>query len=95
MKKISFALRVLSTTFVAAVLLPGCAPIISGSMNLAVTEDVVIEKTAKFFGSTRNEVVITGIEKGALATSYNTKHRGKFYNCNLYYGEVTCKQPGT
>lgn len=95
MMKFLPALRALTTAVAAAFLFTGCAPIISGAMNIAATDEVVIEKTAKYFGAAKKEIVVTGIEKGALATAYNTKFRGKFYNCSLYYGEVTCKQPGT
>lgn len=73
----------------------GCAPIISGAMNLNVTDDEVIEKTAKYFGASRKEISISQIEKGTLATTYQTRHGGKLYNCRVYYGEVDCKQPGT
>lgn len=73
----------------------GCAPMVSGAMNIVVTEDVVIQKTAKYFGVERKDIVVSSIEKGALATSYQTRHGSKFYNCTIYYGEVNCKQPGT
>jgi len=88
-------LSILTAAMASAILSTGCAPMISGAMNLAVTDEVVVEKTAKYFGASNNEVLVSGIEKGALATTYNTKYRGKFYNCSVYYGDVTCKQPGT
>jgi hypothetical protein len=82
--------------FVATVaLLSGCAPMISGAMNTMVDENVVFERTAKYFGTTRKDITITSIEKGALSTTYQTRFEGKLYNCSIYYGEVTCKQPGT
>jgi hypothetical protein len=74
--------------------LTGCAPIISGVMNATVTDDVVLEKTSKYFGVSRNEIKVSSIEKGALATAYKTKYAGKLYNCSIYYGNVDCKLPG-
>lgn len=84
-------------SIIGAVLLStsGCAPIISGTMNMSVTEDVVWDKTSKYFGTNRKNLTITQIEKHALATSYQTKYKGKLYNCSIYYGEVQCKEPGT
>lgn len=76
------------------VLTSGCAPMISGAMNATVTDDVVFEKTAKYFGVSHNEIKITSIDKGVLETSYQVRYAGKFYNCSIYYGSVTCKQPG-
>ena len=80
--------------FAAGSQMIGCAPIISGAMNATVTDQVVLEKTAKYFGVAPKDITVSGAEKGALATSYNTKFRGKLYNCSIYYGEVNCKQPG-
>jgi hypothetical protein len=37
----------------------GCAPIISGAMNMNVTNEVVIEKTAKYFGTSREGIVVS------------------------------------
>jgi hypothetical protein len=59
-----------------------------------VTDDVVMAKTAKYFGASPKDVTVSAIDKGALATSYQAKHAGQLYNCNIYYGEVTCKKPG-
>lgn len=72
----------------------GCAPMISGAMNTIVDENAVYEKTAKYFGVTRKDIKISSIEKGALATSYQTRYAGNLYNCSIYYGEVNCKKPG-
>lgn len=77
-----------------AAFMSGCAPIISGAMNTMIDENAVFEKTAKYFGANRKDISISSIEKGALATSYQTRYSGKLYNCTVYYGEVTCKQPG-
>ena len=68
---------------------------ISGAMNFSNTPDVVAEKTAKYFGVRQADLQITNIDKGALATSYQARNAGKLYNCTIYYGEVTCKQPGS
>lgn len=78
----------------ATAFITGCAPIISGAMNTMVDENAVFEKTAKYFGANRKDITISSIEKSALTTSYKTKYSGKLYNCTVYYGEVTCKQPG-
>ena len=86
--------KVLTLTLLALTFLSGCAPMISAAMNSGVTEDTVIEKTAKYFGTNRKNIVVSNVEKGALATSYQTRYSGKLYNCQVYYGEVTCKQPG-
>lgn len=76
-------------------LVGGCAPMISGAMNLSVTDAVVEEKTAKYFGASPKDITISGIEKRALATVYQARYLGKLYNCQVYYGEVICKQPGS
>lgn len=72
----------------------GCAPMVSGAMNTMVDENMVFEKTAKYFGVTRKEIIISSINKEALQTTYQTKYAGNLYNCWIYYGEVTCKKPG-
>lgn len=77
---------------IAAVAVAGCAPMISGTMNLSVDEDVLQTKTAKYFNT--DKVKITDMDKQALSTSYRAQHKGINYNCKLYYGEVTCKRPG-
>lgn len=74
--------------------LSGCAPVISGVMNAAVDENAVYEKTAKYFGVSRDSIIVSSIEKGALATAYRVKYAGRLYNCSIYYGTVDCKQPG-
>jgi hypothetical protein len=79
---------------VIAASVAGCAPMISGAMNAGVTEQDVIDKTVKYFGATRQEITITDIEKKALSTDYKVRYNGKNYNCWVYYGDVTCKQPG-
>jgi hypothetical protein len=68
---------------------------VSGAMNVNVTPDVVAEKTTKYFGASRGAVRISNIEKGALSTAYQARYGGNLYNCTIYYGEVTCKQPGS
>ena len=85
---------VASTIAICATLISGCAPLLSGAMNASLDENAVVEKTAKYFGASRNELVISGIEKKALTTTYQTKYDGVLYNCSIYYGDVTCTQPG-
>jgi len=80
---------------IAILSLTACAPMISGAMNAGVTEQDVVDKTIKYFGATRQEVMITDIEKKALSTDYKVRYKGKNYNCWVYYGDVTCKQPGS
>jgi len=90
-------MKKLKTVFVAAAAtasLTACAPMISGAMNAGVTEQDVIDKTVKYFGAPRQELTITDIEKNALSTDYKVRYKGKNYNCSVYYGDVTCKQPG-
>ncbi|MES2877488.1 MAG: peptidoglycan-binding domain-containing protein [Pseudomonadota bacterium] len=72
----------------------GCAPLISGAMNVAVDENSIHEKTASYFGVPRESIKISSIEKGALSTSFRTTYLGKMYNCSIYYGDVNCSQPG-
>lgn len=90
-KKAVHAAMVLS----ASILISGCAPIISGVMNASTSQDDVALKTAKYFGTSRENITISGIDKGALTTSYQAKVTDKNYACSIYYGEVGCKQSGT
>lgn len=83
-------LAVCSLGFIAS----GCAPMIAGGMNASLTDSAVADKTAAYFGTSPNKVAVTAISKGALTTAYQTTYLGKLYNCTIYYGEVTCKQPG-
>ena len=90
-------MKKLKTIFAAAVVtinMTACAPMISGAMNATVTEQDVIDKTIKYFGATRQELTISDIEKKALSTDYKVRYKGKNYNCWIYYGDVSCKQPG-
>jgi hypothetical protein len=82
------------TLIAAALGLSACAPLISGTMNLATTDAAVVQKTALYFGVSERDISISHIDKGVLATNYQARHGGKFYNCQIYYGAVTCKQPG-
>ncbi len=76
-------------------LISGCAPMISGAMNMSVTPEIVAQKTAKHFGVSESQIQITNLQKEALTTNYQVRTGGKLYNCSLYYGDVQCKQPGT
>ena len=80
--------------FAGSAFFSGCAPIISGTMNGSIDENVAAEKTAKYFGTSRENFTITSFEKSLLVTSYQFKDSGHFYNCTIYYGAVNCKQPG-
>ena len=88
------SLLAISTIVVSATLISGCGPVLSGLMNASLDENAVFENTAKYFGVARNELVISGIEKNAMTTTYQTKYAGVLYNCSIYYGAVTCTQPG-
>ena len=78
----------------ALTFITGCAPMISGAMNMSTDNTAVYDKTIKYFGAARKDIVISEIEKGMLSTDYKVKYAGKLYNCSIYYGEVDCKQPG-
>ncbi len=75
--------------------MPGCAPIIAGSMAAGETDQTVVSKTADYFGTTPGRLRVSNIDKGLLGTSYQTRYRGTFYNCRIYYGSVSCAEPGT
>ena len=79
---------------VGAMLMAGCAPMISGAMNASLNDDKLIEKTADYFGVKRDEINVSSIEKNVLTTDYKVRHNGQLYNCNIYYGAVSCKKPG-
>lgn len=81
--------------FLLVFFISGCAPLISASMNAGVTDEVVVTKTADYFGVTQDEIEVSRIEKGTLATAYKTMYKGNLYNCSIYYGDVTCKVPGS
>lgn len=89
------ALKAIAAILASTGFITGCAPMISGAMNVSVTNEIVITKTAKYFGVTHKEVTVTAMEKGPLSTSYQTIVSDKFYNCILQYGDVSCKQPGS
>lgn len=71
----------------------GCAPMLSGAMNASLNNDDVIAKAAKFFSTSPDNVTVTSIEKNTLTTTYHAKHSGQDFDCQIYYGEVSCK-PG-
>lgn len=83
-----------SVIFSAMFFLSGCAPLLSGAMNAGVDEKAVVEKTAKYFGTSTNNLQVSNIDKGALTTSYQVRYSGNLYNCTIYYGDVNCQQPG-
>lgn len=76
-----------------AITMTGCAPLLAGTMNRSVTDDVVLEKTAKYFGANRKDISVAEIDKGVLSTTYQTKYKGNLYNCRIYYGDVECMNP--
>ncbi|MCY1165272.1 putative peptidoglycan binding domain protein [compost metagenome] len=85
----------IASLLAASTFITGCAPMISGVMNSTVDENSLLEKTAKYFGTPRENLTVSSIEKAALSTSYQAKNAGKIYNCTIYYGEVSCNQTGT
>lgn len=85
----------IATIFAGAAFISGCAPMISGVMNHSVDENSMLEKTANYFGVTRENITVSSIEKSAFSTSYQANYSGKIYNCSIYYGAVNCNQPGT
>lgn len=80
--------------FASTGFLSGCAPMIAASMAASTTDNDVFEKTATYFGTSRDNLVISAIDHGALGTTYQTRYDGKFYNCKIYYGAVSCEKPG-
>ncbi|WP_247391839.1 peptidoglycan-binding domain-containing protein [Ralstonia pseudosolanacearum] len=86
----SFAKGVLS--LVAASAMSACAPMISGAMNAAVTEDSLKAKTADYLGVPAESVVISSMDKGALSTTYKAQYGDNRYGCTIYYGQLDCKQ---
>jgi hypothetical protein len=72
----------------------GCAPMVSGAMNATMSEQGAAAKTAAYFGADQKDIVVSKFEKGALTSTWSTRYKGVFYNCMVYYGEVSCKQPG-
>jgi hypothetical protein len=96
-KEFLMSFRNIKTLAIASsigVLLSGCAPIISGAMNITVTDQTVLDKTAAYFGVQSSEIKVSEINKSALDTSYKVVYKKTLYNCYIYYGAVTCKQPG-
>lgn len=79
---------------VAAGVMSGCAPMVSGAMNATMSEEAAVAKTATYFGAEPKEIVITQFEKGPLSTSWSARYKGTFYNCSIYYGSVSCTKPG-
>lgn len=88
----NFQILALPSAF--AFILSGCAPIVSGVMNAKITDDDVKRKTATYFGVKLSQLEISNIKNETLATSYQVRLKGAFYNCAIYYGAVTCKKPG-
>ncbi len=84
----------LATLIAGTVFITGCAPMLSGAMNLQVDEASLLDKSASYFDTTREKIKVTSVEKGALSTSYQVKYSGKLYHCSVYYGAVQCDQPG-
>ncbi|EKD97766.1 MAG: peptidoglycan binding protein [uncultured bacterium] len=84
----------LAALLAGAAFISGCAPMVSGAMNLQVDEASLLDKSASYFGTTREKIKITSLEKGALSTSYQVKYSGNLYHCSIYYGSVKCDQPG-
>lgn len=77
---------------VAASTMSACAPMISGAMNAAVTEDSLKAKTADYLGVPAEGVTITSMDKGALSTTYKAQYGDNRYGCTIYYGQLDCKQ---
>lgn len=77
---------------VAASTMSACAPMISGAMNAAVTEDSLKAKTADYLGVPAESVVISSMDKGALSTTYKAQYGDNRYGCSIYYGQLDCKQ---
>ena len=85
----------IATILAGGAFISGCAPMVSGAMNLSLDENSMLEKTASYFAVTRENIKLSSIDKGALSTSYQAQYLGKIYSCSIYYGAVNCNQPGT
>ncbi|MBS1943308.1 MAG: hypothetical protein JST38_20795 [Bacteroidetes bacterium] len=84
-------MNVAALASLAAIALAGCAPMISGTMNLSNNEETVNKKATEYFKAAPGQVKVSNIEKHALNTTFRAQYRGKSYNCHVYYGDVTCK----
>ena len=93
MKLHSLGLKSLTLALGVAAL-SACAPMVSGTMNMGISQADVQNKTAQYFGVPSREIMVTNIDKGVLSTSYQARYAGKFFNCQIYYGEVSCRKPG-
>lgn len=76
-------------------MLTGCAPMISGAMNAALSEESILEKTASYFGAAPGKVTVWDTKSDLLTTSYKARYASKAYNCSIYYGEVKCTLLGS
>jgi len=53
-------------------------------------------KTAKFFGTSSENITINNFESGLIALGYKATYQGTVYNCFRHnmYRIVECKKPG-
>lgn len=82
----------LAAAATATAFLTGCAPMISGAMNIATTEETILKKTADYFATTPDKVKISHINKGPLATEYRAQVGKNLNICKIYYGAVECRK---
>lgn len=90
MKRISL----IATLVVGSAFATGCASLLSDATHAGVDDNVVVEKTAKYFGVTREAISLSSVEKRAISTSYQAMTSGRIFNCRLAYGQVSCAELG-
>jgi hypothetical protein len=84
--------RTIITLAVITGVLAGCA----GANPSPEDKASLKKKTAKFFGTTTDNITINNFEEGLVATGYKATYQGTLYNCfeHKLYGYVQCKKPG-
>jgi hypothetical protein len=80
---------------VIAVSVSGCAGVLSSVTNANMDEKTAQAKTAEYFGAPEGQVKISNFSKNLIDTTYRAYYKGTMYNCNIQYGGVECKKPGS
>jgi len=73
-------------------LFTGCA----GGQPSPDDKSALLTKTAKFFGTSSENITINNFESGLIALGYKATYQGTLYNCFRHniYRFVQCKKPG-
>ena len=82
--------KIWSCMAVALLALQGCDGALPVGANAVLTDQMIADRTAAFFGSTEAHVQVFGFQRGVETTAYQARFDGQTYDCSMHMQQVRC-----